>query len=172
MVAFYHTNTNYLVTTDRFDILLQIPDRNKTFFLPPNEWNFLTVKDVVNDRYFVSDLSGILHGFLTQGYPYTKSPFYIGPYFLQFKSNGRTESNFLFYNKFFTPNSYSTILALLHYDDNIDKFMSGFTTPITVQNNNFLSLNNLLEFTIVDSNQNQVEFLDNSQLFIAIEIQN
>ena len=76
------------------------------------------------------------------------------------------------YNNFFHPNSYTTILALLNYDDNIDQFVPGFQIPIKLQNKDSLSINNLLEFIIVDSVQEKVEFANGSQLFVYLNISN
>ncbi len=159
-----------LVTTDRFSITVYIPPKNKLYFRSSHEWSHINFDD--NEGVETQALSNYKHGFLTQGFPYTKSPFYVSPYFIKFKSNARIDSNYLMYNDFFHPNSYTTILALLNYDDTIDQFVPGFQIPIKLQNKDSLSINNLLEFIIVDSVQEKVEFADGSQLFVYLNISN
>ena len=167
-VAFYHNDGRTLVSTDRFRITVYISDQTKAYFLPETEWERITID--VDGGIDPAALSTVKHAFLTKGFPYTKSPFYTAPYFIHFNSSARAENNYLMYNEFFQPNTSTTILGLFNYDDIVDRFVPGFLTPIKLQNQNFLSLNTLLEFKIVDSNQREVEFADLSQLFVSISI--
>jgi len=107
---------------------------------------------------------------ITDGYPYTKSPFYKAPYFLTFKTGHSAPSNFLTFNSFQIPNSYDRILSMLTYNDDIDKFMSTFNTDIHLPYQKTLPLNSVIEFRIYDSEKTLVKFKDQSQLYIAVEI--
>jgi len=108
---------------------------------------------------------------LTNGYPYTKSPYYQAPFFFTFKTNHSVESNYLTFNNFLIPNSYDRILSMLSYDDDSDKFNPEFKTDIVLPyHQQSLSLNSNLEFQIVDANKKQLQFKDLSQLYILIEV--
>jgi hypothetical protein len=115
-------------------------------------------------------LSQVRNGCTANGFPYTRSPYYKAPYFLVFKSNYALTSNFLIFNDFLKPNSYTTVLALLTYDDDNDKFVPMYTSDIELYYHHSLSLNNILEFYVQDSNQNRVEFANLSQLFVSLTI--
>lgn len=167
-MAFFFSDRDALVETNRFSITLYVPHDVRAYFLPSSEWERITFD--ADEGIEPKAISSYKHATLAQGYPYTKSPFYTAPYFIHFKSNARIKSNYLMYNDFFKPNSYATVLGLFTYDDISDKFVPGFLTPLQLKNNNELALNNLLEFVIVDSVNQQVEFVDNCQLFVAIEI--
>jgi hypothetical protein len=60
------------------------------------------------------------------------------------------------------------MLALLTYDDNLDKFIAIEYMDIKIPYQNVYSLKNMLEFYITDSNRKMVEFKDLSQLYVNI----
>lgn len=160
---------NALPFSERYEININIPEKTKPFFLPKEYWTDL--KDAhQNDFYPVEMLSQVRNGSTANGFPYTRSPYYKAPYFLVFKSNYALTSNFLIFNDFLKPNSYTTVLALLTYDDDNDKFVPMYTSDIELYYHHSLSLNNILEFYVQDSNQNRVEFANLSQLFVSLTI--
>lgn len=118
----------------------------------------------------VESLSNIQHGMITEGYPYSKSPFYKSPYFLTFKTSHSVDSNFLTFNNFLIPNSYGRILSMLTFDDDADKFIPEFKSDLLLPYSNTLSLTSFLEFEIYDADKQRVELMDSSQLYIAIEV--
>jgi hypothetical protein len=59
---------------------------------------------------------------------------------------------------------------MLTYNDDIDKFKTEFKSDLHLPYFNTLSLNNVLEFHIYDSEKKIVEFMDLSQLYISIEV--
>lgn len=153
--------------SDRFDISVMLPDKNKLFFLPQNQWDVLPPQPY----YPVESLSGIKHGMLVQGYNYTRSPYYVSPFCISFKNNPpNVGPNYLLFNDFLIPNSYDLILGLLTYDDDQDKFNAVCNTSVTLPYDNYISLSNILEFVIKDSNQKIVEFSDNSLLVMSIQV--
>ncbi len=145
---------------------------SQTYFFPPSIWETEIGPSALPDYliFHVDSLSGVPHGMITDGYPYTKSPFYKAPYFLTFKTGHSTPSNFLTFNSFQIPNSYDRILSMLTYNDDIDKFIPTFNTDIQLPYQNALPLNNVIEFRIYDSNKTLVKFKDQSQLYIAVDI--
>ena len=78
--------------------------------------------------------------------------------------------NFLIYNKFLLPNSYSRVLCLFNYDDLVDKFVAVKKMDIVLPYLNSLSLPSVLEFTIIDAEQKLVKFKDKNQLFISLNL--
>ena len=158
--------------SSRVDISCSIPETFKSYFFPKNEWSSYDDKiNVLTDFYPVGSLSGTMHGMLTAGYPYSKSPYYTAPYLLYFRTRQHgIEPNYLSFNDFLLPPSYNHILALLNYDEITDKFVPSFNADVRLPYQNVLSLNSVLEFYITDSNGKLVEFKDLSQLFISIQI--
>jgi hypothetical protein len=168
VVVFNNPIDGSYVTDDRFKVLVMLTEQTKLYFSPPLTWETLTPD--ADGFYNVELLSQVKHGMPSHGYPYTKSVFYTSPYFITFKTNHAVESNYLRFNDFLVPNSYGRILGLLYYDDNFDRFMPGFLADIRLPYTNSLSLTSILEFEIVDSNQKRVEFADQSQLYIQLEV--
>lgn len=177
IVCFLNSPTgqkNIYTSTSRFYINVWFPDTDtQTYFFPPHVWKTKTKASALLPNelvYRVASLSGITHGMITDGYPYVKSPYYKSPYFLTFKTDHSVASNFLTFNTFQIPNSYGRILSMLTYNDDIDKFVSGFNTDIYLPFQKNLPLNSVLEFRIFDADKRLVQFKDQSQLYISIEI--
>ena len=175
IVSFMNSLTQQTIYTGvkRFYVNVWFPNTEiQTFFFPPHIWNTKVKSNLFPNElvYRVSDLSGTPHGMITDGYPYAKSPYYKSPYFLTFKTDHSVPSNFLTFNTFQIPNSYGRILSMLTYNDDIDKFVSVFNTDIYLPYQKNLPLNSVLEFRIFDANKQLVQFKDQSQLYISIEI--
>jgi hypothetical protein len=150
--------------SNRYTVLVAVPDPVKPYFAPSALWKTHSAEFVP-----VQVLSQYANVFDTSAYPYTKSPFYEAPYTLRFASSQRVPSNALLFNAFGKPNSPQTILALLSYDDNEDRFQPIYTNEIILPYKKSSMLNNLLEFRIFDAQKKQVEFKNYSQLYISIE---
>jgi hypothetical protein len=175
IVCFANSPTDQTIYTNarRFYVNVWFPNtETQTFFLPPHIWEKKTKSTLLPHElvYRVKELSNIPHGMITDGYPYAKSPYYKSPYFLTFKTDHSVPSNFLTFNTFQIPNSYGRILSMLTYNDDIDKFVSVFNTDIYLPYQKSLPLNSVLEFRIFDANKQLVQFKDQSQLYISIEI--
>jgi len=138
-------------------------EKLKLYFASKPFW-----ENVPDEPLLVDGLSEITNGMPTLGYPYTKSPYFTAPFFIIFKTNHAIDSNFLRYNEFLLPNSYSRVLCLLNYDDLVDKFVAVKKMDIVLPYHNALTLPSVLEFTIIDAEQNLVKFEDKSQLFISL----
>lgn len=156
----------------RFTISVQFKSMlSQLYFLPLETWKSMPKSLVPHALVYQVDwLSGITHGMPSQGFTYTKSPYYDSPYFIHFKSNHSIPANLLTFNDHLIPNSYNVVLGLLNYNDDTDRFDISFPTDIKILYDKTLSLGNMLEFEIRDSNKKKVEFMDTSQLFISVEI--
>jgi hypothetical protein len=154
---------------DRFRVKIILEnEKNKLFFAPSSFWE--NTPETGFGGYPVEMFSKTPHAISTAGYPYTKSPFYTAPFVIVFKTNHAVEMNFLVFNGFLLPNSYSRILCLLTYDDMIDKFVPTKRMNIYLPYTNSLTLTDVLEFTIFDAHQKLVKFEDNSQLYISLTV--
>ena len=147
--------------------MVKLPSNGKLFFAPPSVIEDLGAQA---DGYIpVDTLSYIPNAMITRGYGHTNSPYYLSPYFLMFRTGQQgIESNSLFFNGFNVPPSIYSILALLNYDDNLDKFTAVEFMDLRIPFQNVYSLRNTLEFYITDSNRKIVEFKDLSQLFVNV----
>jgi hypothetical protein len=172
IVIFYNPTTKKNVESDRFFVNVWFDDeQSQIYFYPSAIWNRMgpsVYQDIL--AFHVETLSNTTHGMITNGYAYSKSPFYKAPFFLTFKTNHSVDSNFLTFNNFLIPNSYGRILGMLTFDDESDKFIPEFKSDIYLPFQNSLSLNSVLEFSIYDVNKKLVQFLDLSQLYIYIEV--
>jgi hypothetical protein len=157
--------------SDRVLISCQIPDKTKAHFFPKEYWLKLEDKKIKDtDFYPLEALSGVFNGMITAGYPYTKSPYYTAPYLLIFRTQQHgIEPNYVSFNDFLLSPSYNHILALLNYDETLEKFVPSYHADVLLPYQNVLSLNSVLEFHITDANRKPVEFKDLSQLFISIQ---
>lgn len=143
--------------------------QSQIYFYPPSIWNRIGPSLEADLLIFQTDsLSNMPHGMITNGYPYSKSPYYKPPFFLTFKTSHSVDSNFLTFNNFLIPNSYDRILCMLTFDDDTDKFIPEFKASIYLPYQNTPSLNNVLEFQIYDAEKKQVQFMDLSQLYVCI----
>jgi hypothetical protein len=154
----------------RFNIYVYVPKESRSYFYPTSEWNVLFPPKTVLIE--TSLLSRIPHGFRTKSYPSTKSLFYKPPYFFMFykKPNYSIDTNYLLFNSFHTPNLEKSILAMCNYNEEIDTFETYFTPEIRIPSNNFLNLDNSLEFVLQDSNRKQITVSDYSQLYITMTV--
>jgi hypothetical protein len=170
-VVFFNPKTkNHVRSVSRFAVYFSTDDDNTKLYLAPKSfWSTLQELNQI-DTYYVETLSNIPHGMSVVGHPYTKSPFYKAPYFVTFKTNHSVQANYLVFNDFVVPNSFGLILGVLNYDDNLDKFVITFKSDILLPFNNSSSLTSVLEFAIVDANQKIVQFKDESQIFISLEV--
>jgi hypothetical protein len=163
---------NIIENNTRFYVNVLFPDSNvQTYFFPPSTWQRIGPSLQQDLLVFRTDtLSAMNHGMITDGYPYSKSPFYTAPFFLTFKTDHSVVSNFLTFNDFLIPNSYGRFLNMLNFDEDRDKFISAFEWDIHLPYQKTPSLPGFLEFKIVDANLKQVHFLDSSRLYICIEV--
>jgi hypothetical protein len=175
IVCFLYTDKNKKASmhwdSSRIQTFCHIPENFKTHLFPASDWvNLEDSIDSVSEMYPMHVISGITHGMLTNGYPYSKSPFYTAPYLLIFRSRQHgIEANYLSFNDFLLSPSYNHILALLNYDENSEKFVPSYHADVLLPYNDVLSLNNVLEFYITDANRKPVLVKDMSQLFISIQ---
>lgn len=173
IVSFYNTKSqSTVVETNRFYVNTWFSDsQTQTYFFPSSAWDNIGPSLLPGLLVFRTEsLSQVPHGMITDGYPYTKSPYYKSPFFLTFKTDHSISSNFLTFNNFLIPNSYGRILCMLTYDDESDKFMPVFKTDFVLPYQNTLSLNSVLEFHIYDAEKKLVQFLDLCQLYIQVEV--
>ncbi len=167
MFAVPNSNPTEAFEYQRFTVMVKLPSNAKLYFATPQ-----TLADLGEsaDTFFpVEALSYIQNAMVTQGYGHTNSPYYTAPYFLMFRTGQQgIYSNFHSFNGFNVPPSLSQMLALLTYDDNLDKFIAIEYMDIKIPYQNVYSLKNMLEFYITDSNRKMVEFKDLSQLYVNI----
>jgi hypothetical protein len=157
---------NVMLDNTRYKIKVSLKNEKlKLYFAPKSFW-----QNIPENPLLVERISKTPNGMSTLGYPYTKSPYFTAPFFIIFKTNHAINSNFLLYNEFLLPNSYSRVLCLLNYDDIVDKFVAVKKMDIVLPYHSSLSLPSVLEFTIIDAEQNLVKFEDKSQLFISLTI--
>lgn len=139
------------------------------YFFPAEYW-----KVYRKDNEFVwiiaSLMSNVQHGFLTKSFSTQKSLFYTPPFFIIFKTSHPLENNFLAFKNFQKPNLSQCILAMVSYDENTNTFEPLFLPNFILPYNKSLSLNNVLEFYFVDSNNKIIKVTDLSQLFISITV--
>jgi hypothetical protein len=116
-----------------------------------------------------TDLCTIPHGFQSNNAPGTKSFLFQPPFFIIYKTVG-AEYNFLQFDDFNKPNIEKSILAMLTYDEETNRLKPQFAPHLILPYSNVLSLNNFLEFKMVDSKGDQILVSDNSQLFILLTL--
>ena len=167
IVTFFNPlRRNIALDNKRYNVRATLQnEQTKLYFAPKSFWENVTETPLLVER-----LSKITNGMPTLGYPYTKSPYFTAPFFIVFKTNHAIDSNFLIYNGFLLPNSYSRVLCLLNYDDLVDKFVAVKKMDIVLPYHNSLSLPSVLEFTVIDAEQKLLKFKDKSQLFISLNL--
>ena len=122
-------------------------EQSQTNFYPPYLGpNIATSLQAELLIFRVDSLSLMKHGMITNGYPYTKSPYYKPPFCLTFKTIHSVDSDFLTFNHFLIPISYARILRLLTFDDDSDKLIPEFKSDLYLPCLNSSSLNSVLEF--------------------------
>jgi hypothetical protein len=148
----------------RFEIVLKIPEITKLYFKPETFW-----MANMNKWITVDTLSDILNATPSNNAPGTRPVSYDPPYLLIFKIQG-VASNYLSFTDFKKPNSESTILAMLRYDEDKLMLKDECTTEIILPYKGDLCLNEVLEFKLYDSKNKLVRVSDKSQLFILLTI--
>jgi len=170
LVLFKTSTTNQHLTDKRIKVHVHIPEKTKKYFLPDSEWK-TTLKEIDEMLFFpVEKLSYESNAFYTKPYPYTESQLYQAPFFIIFKAGKLGHPNFLQFVDFLKPNSESCILSMLNYHTDDDVLYSKFSLGIQLKASDVLTLNNVLEFILVDSNKIPVNIENKSQLFISIKI--
>jgi hypothetical protein len=169
VVSFYNNVKKSLADTNRISVFVSIPENTIPYFLPKSEAKLFQLAD---NSIFIetSALSNVKHGFKTSSYPSSKSLFYNSPFFIVFRAPPSVTSNYFMFKSFTKPNSENCILSMLIYDDSESGFVSQFSPGITLPYLQSLSLNNMLEFYLFDSEKKQVQLSDFSQLFISMKI--
>lgn len=169
IVFFYNKIKKQKVDTFRFNVNEYIPANSRPYFLPKSEWAISSNEDgVVFCR--TKLLSNEIHGFKVTPCYSTKSLFYTAPFFLVFRTSPSVKSNYLMFTNFLKPNSETTILAMLLYNETDDVFVPQFLPDIILPYLKNLSLNNVLEFKLYDADLNQVQIADSSQLFVTLAL--
>jgi len=153
----------------RFRVDVKLPPNALHYFCPPQ--TLVEFGALINDFFPVVLLSQTPNGMITQGYGYTTSPYYRTPYFLVFRAPQQgIASNYIMFNDFTLSPSFGHILAILFYDDHIDRFQATEYFDLVIPFKNAFTLSTTLEFYIMDSQRQRVKFKNESQLFISISM--
>ena len=169
IVFFYDKSKRLTVDTNRFQVYEYIPANSRPYFLPKSDWD--TASDDEGNVFCKTNfLSNVLHGFKAIPCYSTKSLFYTAPFFLVFRTSPSVNANYFIFNNFLKPNTETTILAMLMYNETDDVFVPQFLPEITLTYLKNLSLNNVLEFKLFDTNFQQVKIADSSQLFVNLAL--
>jgi hypothetical protein len=166
-IVFFYDNSSVKnrFVSERFKVYLDMPEITKLYFKPSTFWT-----DNIKSDWFLSQrLSTILHGIPSNSSPGTKTAIYDPPYLLFLKIHG-VSSNYLSFTDYKKPNSESTILSLLHYDEERNKLVDEYTPEMILPYQGDLCLNEVLEFTLYDSKKQLVRVSDQSQLFILLTL--
>jgi len=153
-----------ILVSDRFEVLLEIPDVSKQFFQPNPFWN-----DISSSWIESSMLSDIQGGFQSYNARGTKTEIYSPPFFIVFKMPG-ISSNYLSFIDYQKTNSETTILCMLQHDEEKNGFRAEYSPELFLLYNKDLCLSEILEFTMHDSKNQLVRVSDKSQLFIALTL--
>ena len=172
VICFNDTILKDTVNSYRFNISLFITPSNRLYFGTNSDWNLMLPGNTGNNNTVIKTdiISNVPHGFKYESIPATKSLLYTAPFLFKLKTHTKLPSNYLVFNGFFKYNLDQCILAMVRYDDFTYAFVSEFSPTIVIPFSNTLSLNNSLEFILVDSNDKQVAIENNSQLFLSITI--
>lgn len=169
VVFFYDKQRKVKVDSFRFKVYIYIPKLTRPYFYPSAEWKLL-FSNKANINLDTSIISKVPHGFKTKSFPSSNSLFYTAPFFFIFKSSHALASNYLAFKNFLKPNSEDSVLSMVYFDENKNKFESSFSPEITIPYSTSYPLNTVLEFTVYDSTKKQVMLLDYSQLYIIISV--
>lgn len=152
--------------TPRYEVYVHIPKLSKLYFLPMSEWD--KISEQSDSRILVESISKVPNGFNTKAISANKSLYYTPPYFIIFRTLSNIPSNYLIFNSFLKPNTESSILAMLEFDN--DQVNPIFSSEMNLPFENVLSLNKILEFKIIDSNKTVVSVRDSSQLYVTVSL--
>ena len=167
IVFFFDNSAKSPFLSTRFKVGLDLPEITRLYFKPDTFWqNSVYPSGFHIESYYISD---VLHGIQSNNAPGTKTILYDPPYILVYKTQGAT-SNYLSFTDYKKPNSESTILAVLRYDDDKLMLKKECATEILLPYQGNLCLNEVLEFTLHDSKNKLVQVSDKSQLFILLTI--
>jgi hypothetical protein len=176
IVSFYNSAKDRTVsegTTSRFSVWIKMNELTKLYFNTVEWWNANLPNndnDNENEKWIqVSKLSNFPHGFITNNAPGTKAHLYVPPFFVVYRTSWAT-TNFLAFKEFNQPNIEQSILAMLSFDEEQYKLNPLFTPHIILPYSNVLTLNNILEFKLIDSQDRHILVSDKSQLFILLTI--
>lgn len=163
--------TKDIFNNSRFKIFVKLPENSKQYFNSRSDLERLKSKTLDTGFISAEHLSGVITGLNTEGHVHSKSPYYKAPYLLIFRTQQQgIKSNYLAFNDFLVPSTSGNVLALLNYDDNLDKFVISHGYDICIPYQHVLSLQPVLEFFITDSDRKLVQFKDLSQLFVSLTI--
>jgi len=165
VVFFYDNAKKSRFISSRFLVALKIPDITKQFFKPKAFWNDIPLLNWIRSDY----LSEIEHGLQTNNARGTKTEIYTPPFFLFFKMP-RVTTNFLSFNDYIKPNTEATILSLLQYDEDRNRFFSEYNPELILLYNTDLCLSEVLEFSMYDCKNQLIQVSDKSQLFIEMTL--
>lgn len=168
IVHFYNLSKRQVMKSDRFNVLLKIPDNSKPFFKGVPFWD-TTFGPEWPEWVLAQKLSQFSNGTLTHNSPGTKSHLYTPPFSISFRSQG-IEGNFLSFNRFNSPNLEDSILTMLLYDNATNTFLPFFDPYLIIPYQDHITLTQDLEFKILDSNKRHVHISDNSQLFFVLTL--
>jgi len=163
VVFFYDNAKKVRFECPRFVVALQIPDITKQFFKPNSFW------DGLNTWIRSDSLSEVEHGVPSNNARGTKTEIYTPPFFLYFKMP-RVNTNYLSFTDYVKPNTEASVLAMLQYDEDRNRFYSEYNPELILLYNTDLCLSEVLEFTLCDSKNQIVQVSDNSQLFIELTL--
>jgi hypothetical protein len=166
-IVFFFDNSSVKsrLVSERFSVRIKIPEITKLYFKPTTFWT----SDIKPGWFQSQRLSTVLHGIPSNSAPGTKTAIYNPPYLLFLKIHG-VPSNYLSFTDYKKPNSESTILSLLHYDEERNKLVDEYTPEMILPYQGDLCLNEVLEFTLYDSKKQLVRVSDQSQLFILLTL--
>ena len=168
IVFFHNTSTKSRFNSPRLFVGIDIPEITRNYFKPDTFWNIS--HNFPNNVWIQSDyLSEVLHGIQSNNAPGTKTVIYEPPYFLIFKIQG-IPSNYMSFNDYKKNNSESTILSMLLYDEEKSMLKDEYSPELLLPYDKDLCLNELLEFTLYDSQNKLVRVSDKSQLFILLTL--
>jgi len=170
IVSFYNTTKRRPVlasTSSRFSVLLKMDELTKLYFNTAEWWN---ENHPESDKWILaSKLSNVPHGFQTNNAPGTKAHLFVPPFFIIYRTVGAI-NNYLSFQGFNQPNIEQSILAMVTFDEERNAIEPLFTPDIILPYSNVLSLNNFLEFKMIDSRGKQILVSDSSQLFILLSL--
>jgi len=82
----------------------------------------------------------------------------------------RVTTNFLSFTDYIKPNTEATILSLLQYDEDRNRFLSEYNPELILLYNTDLCLSEVLEFSMYDCKNQLIQVSDKSQLFIEMTL--
>ncbi len=171
-VVLFRDNTpaNRQFRSPRFRTRLNVPEITKFYFKPDNFWSSVDYTSIINVNYILAkNLSNVTHGIPSNTSPGTRVKMYDPPFFLFFKIPGAC-SNYLAFTDYQKPNSESSLLALLRYDEEKSMLKNEHAIEMILPYKQDLCLSEVLEFTLYDANNKLVKVSDTSQLFILLTI--